>query len=356
MNLDHLGWNPELEAALKGLKQPNLLPGRVAAEHRTEFRLYTEAGELPAILPGRLRHRAEEKSELPVVGDWVAFSPLQGEVRVQIQAVLPRHSRFSRKAAGARTEEQIIAANVDTLFVVTAMGGEVNPRGLERYLSLAWESGAAPVLVLTKADLCPEPEAWTAKVRALAPGVPVQIASGRTGEGVEELLTHFRGHHTGAMVGASGVGKSTLINRLLGQEAMKTGDVREDGKGRHTTSHRELLLLPGGGLIIDTPGMRELQLWDTEAGLADAFSDIEELVRACRFNDCSHEREPGCAVMAALESGALDAGRFAGWRKLRAELRHLDVRQDQRAKLVSKRETVARQKSLNKVTRRNPKR
>ncbi len=356
MSLEELGWSERLTAEFEPHRTAGLLPARVAAEHRNEIRLYTAAGEIYASLAGRLRHHAEGPGDLPVVGDWVAYKPLAGEERGTVQAVLGRSSCFSRKAVGAKTEEQVIAANVDTLFVVSALDGEVNPRRLERYLALAWESGAAPVLALTKADLCEDPGARAEAARAIAGTAPVHVVNGRNGDGVEELRQYLSGSRTGAMVGSSGVGKSTLINRLAGHEAQRTAEVREDGKGRHTTVHRELLRIPGGGLLIDTPGMRELQMWDSETGLADAFSDILELGTRCRFTDCGHEQEPGCAVNAALASGELDAGRFENFRKLQAEIKHLDQRQDQRARLEAKRATVARQRGLNTQTRRNPRR
>lgn len=356
MSLEELGWNERLSAEFEPHRARRLEPGRVAAEHRNEIRLYTEAGEIFANVAGRLRHHARGPADLPVVGDWIVYKPLPGEERGTVQAVLGRSSCFSRKAVGAKTQEQVIAANVDTLFVVSALDGEVNPRRLERYLALAWESGAAPVLALTKADLCENPEARVEAARAVAGAAPVHAVNGRTGEGVEELRQYLSGSRTGAMVGSSGVGKSTLINRLAGHEAQRTAEVREDGKGRHTTVHRELLRIPGGGLLIDTPGMRELQMWDSGTGLADAFSDILELGTRCRFTDCRHENEPGCAVAAALANGALDSSRFENFRKLQAELKHLDQRQDQRAKLEAKRATVARQRGLNTQTRRNPKR
>jgi ribosome biogenesis GTPase len=247
--------------------------------------------------------------------------------------VLPRRTKFSRTAAtaGNRMEEQVVAANVDVVFLVSGLDGDFNVRRLERYLTLAYESGAAPVIVLTKTDVCDDVVAAVAEAETVSFGVPVHAVSNVTGEGLDELRPYFEGNRTVAALGSSGVGKSTLVNALAGEELTATGDLRADGKGRHTTRARELVEMPGGGLFLDTPGMRELRLWEADEGLEAAFADVVAIERQCRFNDCSHEVEPGCAVRAALESGVLDSERFESYRKLQRELARLERLQDKRA-------------------------
>jgi len=266
--------------------------------------------------------------------------------------VLPRRTKFSRMAATdhGQTVEQVVAANVDVVFLVAGLDGDLNLRRLERYLALAWESGAEPVVVLTKADLCGDVEAAVLAVESVAIGVAVHAVSNLTGEGLDDLRRYFVGNRTVAALGSSGVGKSSLLNRLAGEELMATGDVRADGRGRHTTTNRQLLLLPDGGLFLDTPGMRELRLWESEDGLAQAFDDVAEAAALCRFSDCSHEREPGCGVQAALANGTLDRERYASWRKLQAELRHLAVKQDARLRSETRKEVRRRARSRRKVS------
>jgi ribosome biogenesis GTPase len=245
-----------------------------------------------------------------------------------IHAVLPRRSAIVRKAAGNPTEAQVVGANIDTVFLVTSLNDDLNLRRLERYLATAWESGAQPAILLTKADLCEDAAAAVLEVQAIAFGVPVHAVSTVTGEGLAELDAYLGEGKTVALIGSSGVGKSTLVNRLAGREVLATQEIREsDGRGRHTTSHRELVPLPGGGLVLDTPGMRELQLWETTDGMQEAFDDVEELVAVCRFADCAHGVEPGCAVQAALADGSLAPERYESWVKLQRELEHLERRQ-----------------------------
>lgn len=327
--LEDLGWSPFFEAGFEPYRNDDLVPGRLSAQHRGVSILLTEHGELRADLAGRLAHDSRP-GDLPAVGDWVAARPRLTEASATIHAVLPRRTKFSRKEVWARTEEQVVAANVDTVFLVTAFGHDLNLRRLERYLATAWESGAEPVIVVAKSDLEDDVEASLATVEAIAFGVPVHAVSSVTGEGVEELARYLGRGRTVALLGSSGVGKSTLVNRLAGRELLATGEVRADGRGRHTTSHRELVSLPGGGLLLDTPGMRELQLWDAGAGVEEAFEDVSALAARCRFNDCAHEGEPGCAVAAALEDGSLAPERFESYRKLQRELQHLETRQDAR--------------------------
>lgn len=342
--LEQLGWNEQFEEAWNDYRDQGLVPARVTAEHRGAYVLATGDDELWAELSGRARHLAAGRGALPAVGDWVGARSSPDEPRAVIQAVLPRSTKFSRKVAWSETEEQVVAANVDVVFLVSALDGDLSLRRLERYLALAWESGAAPVIVLNKSDLCPDLEATRAEVETVAFGVPVLATSGVTGEGVEALRPHLLPHRTAVLLGSSGVGKSTLLNRLLGEEVQRTNDLRADGRGRHTTTHRELIALPGGGLLLDTPGMRELQLWDAADGMDSTFADIAQLAGECRFTDCRHESEPGCAVLAADSDGTLPPGRLAGYRKLLRELRALEIRQDHRAAADERRKWRLRSK------------
>ncbi len=327
--LDDLGWDASLASVFEPYRAQGFEPARVVAEHQHVYTLLTEQAELFARVTGRLRHEASGRADFPAVGDWVAARPQPGEEWATIHAILPRRSRFSRKVAGDDAEEQIVAANIDTVFLVMGLDGDFNPRRMERYLALAWDSGSSPVVLLSKLDLCDDPDGRRREIEAL--GAPVHLVSAKTGAGLEALASYLKPGLTLALLGSSGVGKSTLVNRLLGEERLRTAEVRaSDDRGRHTTSARELLPLPGGALIIDTPGMRELQLWDASAGLQAAFSDVEALAAECRFTDCGHEREPGCAVRVAIEAGQLPAERLASYQKLQRELGALAVRQDRR--------------------------
>ena len=327
MTLESLGWNDEFAEAFAPYEEQGLVPARVAVQHRGGYIVLTEDGELEA----EAARRQVRSGELAGVGDWVALRLLP-EGQAIVEAVLPRRTAFTRKETMDRTGEQIVAANVDTVFLVSALGHDLNLRRLERYLTAAWDSGAEPVIVLTKADLhlgaVPE---TVADVEAIAFGVPVHAVSNVTGEGLHALDRYLGPGRTVALLGSSGVGKSTLVNSLLGEERMATAEVREDDeRGRHTTSHRELVPLPGGALLLDTPGMRELQLYADEEALDTAFADIAELAAECRFSDCTHDHEPGCAVQAALEDGRLAPERWESYRKLQAEIRALEIRQDKR--------------------------
>lgn len=329
---------------------PGCVPGRIVASHGALHRVATEAGELLAETAGRLRHEARSPLDLPAVGDFVALLPRTGEGRGAIHRVLPRRSRFVRGAAGEQTREQVVAANVDVVFLVSGLDRDYNLRRIERYLSLAFESGALPVVVLNKADLREDAAACLEEVAAVAPGTPVHLLSAKGHQGLDELGTYLRPRQTVALLGSSGVGKSTLVNALLGRTHFRTREVREiDQRGRHTTTHRELVALPGGALLIDTPGMRELQLWDAEAGIADAFADVTALAVDCRFRDCGHADEPGCAVTAAASSGSLPRERLESYRKLQAELRALGERQD----ALARRATRRRWASIHKTARKH---
>jgi ribosome biogenesis GTPase / thiamine phosphate phosphatase len=331
--LAHLGWTPALEEQFAPYADDGLEPARVAVEHRGAYVLYThDCAERPAELSGRLRHAAGERGDLPAVGDWVAIADPEGAERALVQAVMPRRTKFSRMSATdhGQTVEQVVAANVDVVFLTAGLDGDLNARRLERYLTLGWESGASPVVVLTKADLCDDVDGVLLEVESVAVGIPVHAVSNVTGDGVDELTQYLGEGRTVAALGSSGVGKSSLVNRLAGDELMATGDLRADGRGRHTTTNRQLLLLPGGGLFLDTPGMRELRLWESEEGLAATFDDVAAVAARCRFGNCAHKSEPGCAVRAALADGSLDPERYASWRKLQGELHHLALKQDAR--------------------------
>jgi ribosome biogenesis GTPase len=350
VDLAALGWTPALAALFKPFASEGLLPGRVAVQHKHIYRLYAEAGEFVARVSGRLRHEAEKPRDFPVAGDWVALHPRPDEGRATIHHVLPRQSRFSRRAPGPVTEEQVLAANVDTVFLVMGLDHDYNLRRIERYLATARESGASPVVVLTKSDICDDAEAKRAEVESLGSGVPVHALSPRRGDGLEAIALYLKPGRTVALLGSSGVGKSTLINRLLGADRLRTRDVRRgDDHGRHTTTHRELILLPEGGLVLDTPGMRELQLWDADEGVSGTFEEILSLAAECAFADCRHEDEPRCAVRGAVEAGTLSRARVESYRKLQRELRYLSRRQDRWAQIEEKR----RWKSITRLANRH---
>ena len=315
-DLRELGWNSDLAENL----EPGLIPGRVAAVHRGAFDVWTERGSVRSRLPGRLVHDGLDVG----VGDWVGLG--DGLVR----SVVPRRSAIVRNAAGLTTTAQTLAANVDVAFAVSSLGPDLEPRRIERYLVTLWESGAAPEIVLTKADRFDDPWPLVAEVEAVALGVPVHVVSAVTGQGCDALRARIGEGATAVLLGSSGVGKSTLVNLWLGEEAMATNETREDDdEGRHTTTHRQLLVLPGGGLVIDTPGLRELQLWDVDSAALDAtFADVEGLAADCRFGDCTHTHEPECAVLAAVETGELPHDRLHSWRKLQRELRAIAMRHD----------------------------
>jgi len=318
--LQRLGWDDGWEAAFAEHRDAGRAPARVAVQHKGAYDLLGEQGELRVPAAARLA-RADE---LPAVGDWVALDVERGLV----DAVLPRRTAISRKEVWTVAREQVLAANVDVAFLVQALPRDFNTRRLERYLAMAWESGAQPVVVLTKTDLVDDVEPWLADVRLTTLGAcPVVALSAITGEHVDEIRTFLAGNRTAVLLGSSGVGKSTLVNTLAGRELLATRDVREgDHRGRHTTTHRELLVLPGGGVILDTPGMRELHLWDGD--LEQTFADVEQVAAGCRFSDCSHEREPGCAVRAALADGTLAADRWQSYVKLQRELAALEARRN----------------------------
>jgi len=341
LNLNDLGWDDGFAASLE--PYDNCVPGRVSAQHRGEYDVLTRAGEQRARVTGKLRHEAASGADLPAVGDWVALR------EQSIQGVLPRRSAFQRKVNLGAAEAQVLAANLDSIFVVSGLDADFSARRLERYLTLAWESGATPVVVLTKADLCDDPQALLLDAEQVAVGVPVHLVSNLTGEGHDELGPYLQPAKTIALLGSSGVGKSSLANGLLGQEAQATKALAEDGTGRHTTTARQLLRLPGGALLVDTPGLREVQLWEADDGIQEAFADVDELAAGCRFNDCAHMREPGCAVQEAIEDGRLPLERLQSYRVLQRELARLARKQDARLRSEERKKRVAFAKSLRKT-------
>ena len=331
-HLATLGWDAEWAAAYATAieNESDASPARVVAEHRERYVVSDGVSDRSAVLAGRVRHAIEAREELPAVGDWVAVSVGDQDDVATIRAVVPRRSAFVRRAAGGPTAAQVVAANVDIALIATALPADLNRRRLERYLTLAWESGATPIVVLTKADLVGDLDAAVADASLAAPGVDVVALSNVTGDGIDRLTPLLPAGRTAVLLGSSGVGKSTLVNRLLGAERQRTAGVGDDGRGRHTTTHRELLVLENRALLIDTPGMRELQLWNADSGLGSTFSDVEELAANCRFRDCVHDEEPGCAVRDAVARGELAAERLDHWHHLRRELAYLERKQDER--------------------------
>ncbi len=341
--LADLGWTDEFEAALAPYAERGFRPARVVAEHRGGYYVRSELGDRLAHARGRLRDD-EIVGGMPAVGDWVVVCDAPGE-RFAIEALLPRRTKVSRKTPWLKAEEHILVANVDTVLLVSGLDADFNPRRLERYLIAAWDSGADPVIVLTKLDVLDDPGKLD-EAEAVAVGVPVLPVSNVTGEGVDAVRALLRPAKTFVLLGSSGTGKSTLVNRLAGREVMATGGLRNDGRGRHTTRHRQLLVMPDGAILVDTPGLRELQVW--EGDVDSAFADIAELAARCKFNDCAHTSEPGCAVREALEAGALDPERWSSYLRLQRELRAVEARSSRRIQ----RELKSRYRSRTREVRR----
>jgi len=337
-DLAALGWTTARAEQFGPDRSPGLIPGRVSLEHNHVYRVLTADREWLAEVAGRVKYRATGRHELPAVGDWVALRVDARNSRAVIREVLPRTSWFSRKVAGRTTQEQVVAANIDTVLLVFGLDRPVNRRQIERFLVPVRQSGAAPVIVLNKADVCEDELAAVAEAVHAAPDVPILVVSVRSGQGLDGLRGQLRSGKTLALLGPSGAGKSSLVNRLAGADVLATGDVREsDARGRHTSVHRQMVVLDSGGVIIDTPGMRELQLWDVEDAVDETFADIAAIGAGCKFRDCQHDREPGCAVKAAVERGAIDEGRYQSYLKLSRERAAFDRLRDERAQLEAKR-------------------
>jgi ribosome biogenesis GTPase len=341
--LTSYGWSETLQDDFAPYAAQGLVPARILIQHRGGYRLVTQAGETDGLASGRLLKTTSE-ADRPATGDWVAGEERDGHFVVQ--HLLPRKTAFIRKASGPRGGAQVVAANADVALLVASLNSDLNLRRMERYLATTYESGAQPVIVLTKADLAEGLEETIAEVEAIAFGAPVVAISSKTGFGLEALLAYLPAGQTAVLLGSSGAGKSTLLNALAGEERMDTGAIREaDERGRHTTTHRELVLMPYGGLILDTPGMRELALWDAGAGVSEAFEDVEELAAQCKFGDCRHGAEPGCAVRAAIEAGDLPEERWLAYQKLQAELAFEKRKEDPQLALQTKRLWITRNKA-----------
>jgi ribosome biogenesis GTPase / thiamine phosphate phosphatase len=323
INLETLGWSPFFESGFKQFSKSGYSVGRVTEAHKNLYRILTENGELMGKMSGKMRHENIGGGDLPATGDWVVMQVRAEEAQATIQAILPRFSKFSRKVAGTASREQVLAANIDTAFLVTALNNDFNLRRMERYLAVARESGAEPVVLLNKADMVEseQVEDRVVEMRKAVGVVPVIAVSALTMQGMGGIDPYLNMGKTAVFLGSSGVGKSALINALLGSEEQKTGEIRPgDDKGRHTTVFQKMIILPGRGMVIDTPGLRELQLWEVESGLSDVFQDIEEIAGGCRFRDCSHENEPGCAVKKAIDEGVLEQARLDSFLGLQQEL------------------------------------
>jgi ribosome biogenesis GTPase len=337
VDLKKFGWNEYFEAYFSEYASNGVLPARVAVERRNYYELYSNIGKLTADKRGKLFYNSSSAEDLPAVGDWVVIKDISSEKKAMIHAVLPRRTKFSRKKAGIVTEEQIIAANIDTVFILSSLNQELNLRRIERYLTLAWDNNVKPVIVLSKADLCDNMYEKLVVAQNNFTATDALVISALKGAGIEELYQYFEGNKTIAVLGSSGVGKSTLINTLLNRKKMRVTEIGlYKDKGKHTTTHRELAAVPGGGMIIDTPGMREIQLWEGSEGVSELFEDIEQLALECKFSDCKHDSEPGCAIKDALEKGEITQDRLKSYKKLLNEIGYFERKQNIRAKLNEK--------------------
>ena len=349
MYLHALGWNSFFQSHWNAEPREGMVPARVTEEQRDAYRVVGDGGEMGAEITGHLRHIATDRSALPAVGDWVAIDVIEAEGKAFIHSILPRRTKLSRKEAGRRAAEQILVTNVDTVFLMMSLNADLNPRRIERYLGTLWESGALPVIVLSKADLCPDSSIAVSEIGAAAPGVQIHVLSATAGIGVEALEPYLGPGSTVVLLGSSGVGKSTLINCLVNAEVQKTLEVRAgDDRGRHATTYRRLFPLPAGGVLIDTPGMREFQLWEA-AGLDDTFEEIGQLAESCRFRDCTHQSEPGCSVKLAITDGVMEQERLSSFQKLKREQEYNDRRKDAAAQSELKK----RWKRMQKARRRD---
>jgi ribosome biogenesis GTPase len=347
MNLIDLGWNDFFAKEFGRYEGQELAPARVAQEHKGLYIVFGADGEFKAEITGKMRFNATSRADFPAVGDWVAVAAFNEEKKAIIHALLARQSAFSRRAVlsggmpetGGKTDEQVLAANIETVFLVSGLDADFNLRRIERYLSAAWDSGAMPVIILNKADLCDDIDIKVQQIENIAIGVSIHVMSAMKNEGLESIKQYLGRGRTVAFMGSSGVGKSTIINKLLGEDRLLTQAVREDdSRGRHTTTYRQMILLPDGGIVIDTPGMRSFKVWDGDEGISLIFNDIEELALQCKFGDCSHQSEPECAIKAALGDGTLDPKRYESYLKLQKEKEFLNKRKNQKEIRKSERE------------------
>lgn len=340
--LTEYGWNEQYR---EDKENSAYFIGRIISQEKGIYRTVTEQGELLSEVSGRFHFHANSPADYPAVGDFVYMERKDSSGNAVIHEVRPRKSVFVRKAAGKNWQEQVVAANIDIVFICMSFNRDFNLRRLERYLAVAWDSGAMPVIVLTKSDLCEDISRLLSEVADIAMGVDIICTSNMEDCGFDELKSHISEGKTAAFIGSSGVGKSTLINRLLGTNILDTNGLRNDDKGRHTTTRRQLFLLPQGGMVIDTPGMRELGLWDAEEGTSHSFADIEKLALKCRFSDCTHTKEPGCAIIEAIGNGELEEARFISYQKLKAEN---DYMEDTRGYLDKKNQKFKKIAQINK--------
>jgi ribosome biogenesis GTPase len=345
------GWNEffeQSETYVRGTKEGRK-PARIVEEHRGKYVAVTERGMIRVEIAGKLRHTVAKQSGYPVIGDWVMVDEIEAEQKGIIHSVLPRKTKLSRKAAGERTEEQVLSANIDFVFIVNGLDRDFNLRRIERSLALVWNSGASPVIVLNKIDLCDDPEAARIAAEAAGNGVPVVLTQAKIGIGIESLTKYLQRGITIVFLGSSGVGKSKIINCLLEKNVQSVRELSKSTmKGRHTTTKRQMFILPGGAIVIDTPGIRELQLWETDTASVESFEDIESLALGCKFSNCRHETEPHCAVRSAVEQGTLDEQRLHNYLKLSKESAHLERKQSTYAQIEEKR----KRKNLNKEKKR----
>lgn len=351
MNLDLLGWNEDLSLNFAPFAAQQLQIGRVACQHRQSYTLLTETGEVSAEISGKFRYQALNTEDLPCIGDWVVISAFKGQTAT-IQHILPRRTMFSRKVAGTTTDVQLIAANIDSVFLVCGLDHDFNLRRIERYLVMIWDSGARPIIVLNKVDIGEQVEQHLLDLEAITVDIPIVQISALYHQGLDELTPWLQPGQTVALLGSSGVGKSTLTNQLMGEQIQEVQVVRaDDSRGRHTTTSRQLMCLPSGAVLIDTPGLREIQLWTTQTRVSTVFNEIESLAKQCRFRDCQHQQEPGCAVQAALSNGQLDIKRLQSYQKLCKEEAYLHRKQNQKARINTK----ARWKRITKSMRQRSK-
>ncbi len=346
-SLSDLGYNSYFKNEFLKIGDTPFLPARVISEHKGMYRVQNEKGEFLGEISGKLRYTASSRENFPAVGDWVYIQELEGEAKCIVHGILPRKTKLSRKSPSKHMEEQILCSNLDTIFIVQPMDSTFNVNRIERYLAIGWESGAIPIVILSKKDLCETPDSILIEAESVALGTKVHAISSLRDDGLEIINAYLKPGHTIAFIGQSGAGKSTLINKLSGEDLQKTKEIREaDSKGRHATTHRELFVLDNG-LLIDTPGLREIQLWGNDSMLEETFSDIEEFSSKCRFIDCSHESEPGCAVLAAIEKGEISKERFTNYLKMKRELEYLESKMDESAKIQRKQ----KERQLNKTIR-----